>query len=127
MAKNEYEKAVAQFAVVLFHSATNTHLMHLQAKGKGSYAKHKALQKYYEGIVDLVDTYVEAYQGCYDLIETYPQTYHGAIDALSYLKKLKDYVTAAEKTLPDEPNLVNTYADILDLLDSTIYKLKYLE
>ena len=124
MPKESYDKAVAQFAVVLLHSATTTHLMHLSTK---SYAQHKALGNYYEEIVDLVDNYVEAYQGCYDVIESYPQTYHGAVAPVSYLEKLKAYVEAAGKTLPDEPNLQNTYADILDLIDSTLYKLRNLK
>jgi hypothetical protein len=52
----------AVFVSTLFHSGTNAHFMHLQTD---SYAKHKALQKYYEGIIDLVDTWAETYQGAY--------------------------------------------------------------
>lgn len=122
--EKNYDKAVAQFVVVLFHAGTNTHLMHLQTK---SYSQHKALGHFYEAIVDLADKYAEAYQGCYGIIETYPQSYHGAVNPLTYLEKIKDYVVAAEKTLPEEPNLQNSYADILDLLDTTIYKLKNLK
>jgi len=50
----------ATFVSTLLHSATNTHFMHFQTE---SYAEHKALQMYYEGIVDLVDDFTEAYQG----------------------------------------------------------------
>lgn len=124
MSKQSYDKSVAQFVVVLFHAGTNTHLMHLQTK---SYAQHKALQEFYEGIVDLADKYAEAYQGCYGIIENYPQNYHGAVNPISYLEKIKDYVVINEKILPKEPNLQNTYADILDLLDTTIYKLRNLK
>lgn len=124
MSKQSYDKSVAQFVVVLFHAGTNTHLMHLQTK---SYAQHKALQEFYEGIVDLADKYAEAYQGCYGIIENYPQNYHGAVNPITYLEKIKDYVVINEKILPKEPNLQNTYADILDLLDTTIYKLRNLK
>jgi len=124
MPNENYEKAVAQFVAVLFHAGTITHFMHLQTK---SYAQHKALGKFYEGIVDRADKYAEAYQGCYDVILKYPTDFHMATEPLAYLRKLKAYVEAAGKTLPDEPNLQNTYADILDLVDSTLYMIKTFE
>ena len=52
-----------ELASILLHSQTQGHIFHLRVKGKGSYAAHKALQKYYEGIDGLVDGLVEAYQG----------------------------------------------------------------
>ena len=124
MPKENYEKAVAQFVAVLFHAGTITHFMHLQTK---SYAQHKALGHFYEDIVELADKYAEAYQGCYDVIEKYPTDFHMATEPLAYLRKLKAYVEAAGKTLPDEPNLQNTHADILDLVDSTLYMIKTFE
>ena len=124
MPKENYEKAVAQFIAVLFHAGTITHFMHLQTK---SYAQHKALGHFYEDIIELADKYAEAYQGCYDVISKYPSDFHMASDPLAYLRKLKEYVEVAAKTLPDEPNLQNTHADILDLVDSTLYMIKTFE
>ena len=124
MPKENYEKAVAQFVAVLFHAGTITHFMHLQTK---SYAQHKALGHFYEDIIELADKYAEAYQGCYDVISKYPSDFHMASDPLAYLRKLKEYVEVAAKTLPDEPNLQNTHADILDLVDSTLYMIKTFE
>jgi len=124
MPKENYEKAVAQFVAVLFHAGTITHFMHLQTK---SYAQHKALGHFYEDIVDLADKYAEAYQGCYSVIEEYPTDFHAATDPKTYFQRLKVYVKTAAKTLPDEPNLQNTYADILDLIDSTLYMIKTFE
>jgi hypothetical protein len=46
-----------QMVSILLHSQTQAHTFHLQST---SYAEHKALQKYYEGIDGLVDTIVEA-------------------------------------------------------------------
>ena len=43
---------------LLLHSQTQVHTFHLQTE---SYAEHKALQKYYEGIDDLVDGLVESF------------------------------------------------------------------
>lgn len=118
-----YQKPAATFVSVLFHSATNTHFMHLQTD---SYAKHKALQEYYEGIVDLTDKWAEAYQGCYEKIEKYPADFHLAEDPVQYIAKIKQFVDAIRKTLPDESQLQNIVDEIADLIDSTAYKLKYL-
>ena len=47
---------------MLLNSRTQSHAFHLTTK---SYAEHKALQAYYEGIVPLLDAYAEAVMGKY--------------------------------------------------------------
>jgi DNA-binding ferritin-like protein len=123
MAQN-YEKSAATFVAVLFHSATNAHFMHLRTT---SYAQHKALEEYYEGIVDLVDKWAEAYQGAYDQIDKYPSDFHLATDPIAYIRKIKDFVDAARETLPDDTPLQNIVDEIVDLIDSTSYKLRFLK
>ena len=58
-----------RIASMFFHSRTQAHVFHLRVKGPGAYAAHKALNEYYDGIVDLIDGLVETYQGKYGLIE----------------------------------------------------------
>jgi len=53
---------------LLLHSQTQVHTFHLQTT---SHAEHKALEKYYEKIDGMVDTFVEAYQGKYGIIKGY--------------------------------------------------------
>ena len=115
---------VAMFAATLLHSSTNTHFFHWSSD---SYSQHKALGKYYEEIVDLVDSYVEAYMGCYEQIKTFPSVYHLPKDPLKYLESLKNFVAEANTDLPQKQELVNIVAEIQQLIDSTIYKLKYLK
>ena len=55
----------AEFVGLFFLARDVTHSVHLNTR---SYAKHKALQKFYEGIVDLADGFAEAYQGRHGLI-----------------------------------------------------------
>ena len=55
----------------LLHSQTQVHIFHLGTKGNGSYAAHKALQGYYEGIDSLVDGIIESYQGKHGLVTGY--------------------------------------------------------
>jgi len=120
----EYQKNAALFVSVLFHSGTNAHFMHLQTK---SYSEHKALQKYYENVIDIVDRWAEAFQGCYSVIETYPADFHIATSPLKYLEKIKDFVDSIRKVLPDDSQLQNIIDEACELIDSTIYKLKVLK
>jgi DNA-binding ferritin-like protein len=119
---------VGEFIGNLLHSATITHFMHLSVSGEGSYAKHKALGKYYEEIVDLTDTLAEAIQGCYgELIEGYPSMFANVnSEPLEYMLMLKDYVTNNRKAMPQESNIQNEIDSIATLIDSTLYKLTYL-
>ena len=98
--------------------------MHFQTE---SYAEHKALQKYYESITDLVDTFTEAYQGAYDKIKTYPDDFHLAKNPQRYLKSLCDFVKEIRKELPKDTQLQNVIDEIAQLLDSTLYKLRFLK
>ena len=119
----EHRKNAALFVATLLHSATVTHLQHLQTK---SYAAHKALQKYYEGIPDLVDSFAESYQGEYGLITDYPSDRHNATDPKAYMDRLADFVSEIRSVLPKDSPLQNTVDEIMSLINSTRYKLKFL-
>jgi Family of unknown function (DUF5856) len=53
------------FIGMLFLARDVTHSVHLNTR---SYAKHKALQKFYENIIDLADGLAETWQGRHGLI-----------------------------------------------------------
>ena len=118
-------KECALFTLTLLHSATNTHLMHFKTK---SFSQHMALGTYYDEIVDLVDSLAEAIQGCYgELIEDYPTAFgNTGAEPLAYLVSLKTFVENARDKLPLESNIQNEVDAIVTLIDSTIYKLKFL-
>lgn len=120
----DYQKNAALFVSVLFHSGTNAHFMHLQTK---SYSEHKALGRYYEAVIDLADRWAEAYQGCYQVIDSYPSYFHIPKVPLTYIEKIKDFVDEIRKVLPDDSQLQNIIDEIVELLDSTCYKLKNLK
>ena len=119
---NEY--SVQEFVLYLLHSVTNTHILHLQSR---SYSEHKALEGFYTKIGDLVDDYVEAYQGKYGIIDGYESEYATPPSALEYLISLSEYVAEARKQLPQDTELQNITDEIAQLLDSTIYKLRFLK
>jgi DNA-binding ferritin-like protein len=119
---------IAEFVGTLLHSSTITHFMHLQAQGEGSFAKHSALGTYYEEIVGLTDSLAEAIQGCYEeIIAPYPNMFANVTgEPLDYLKTLKEYVAQNRQNMPSESNIQNEIDSIATLIDSTIYKLRFL-
>ena len=123
------QNAVGEFIGNLLHSATITHFMHLQAQGEGSFAKHMALGTYYDEIVDLVDGLAEAIQGCYEeIIAPYPNMFANVSgDALEYMRMLKEYVSQTRQNMPELSNIQNEIDSIATLIDSTIYKLRFLK
>jgi len=117
---------VGEFVGTLLHSATIVHFMHLQTK---SYSVHKALQKYYESIVDAADTIAEAIQGCTgEIISNYPPMFgNPAAEPLEYLTSIREYVIANRDAISEYSNIQNEIDAVMTLLDSTIYKLTFLK
>ena len=117
------KKAVSELLSIMFHSRNQAHVFHLQTD---SYAVHKALNNYYDGIVPLADKYAETYQGIYGIVKSYPspkEYLEGDKYILPYFKKLDKQVLGLRNKLPKDLDLENAYADILDLIHSTQYLL----
>lgn len=112
-----------EFVGALLHSATVAHFMLFSTN---SYSQHKALRRYYDEIVDLVDSYAECFMGRYEQLKNWPQEFHNAKDPVDYLNNLKDFVEEARKDLPQDTELQNLIDEIADLINATLYKLKYL-
>jgi len=113
----------AEFIATLLHSGTVAHFMHLSTN---SYAAHKALGKYYVEIIDLADSFAEAYSGRYDQIKKWPLEFHQGKDPVDYFTRLKDFVADAREALPQDTELQNLIDEIADLVNSTLFKLRFL-
>ena len=114
-----------EYVGTLMQSRNQAHIFHLQTS---SYAKHVALQEYYEGIIDLIDSLVEAYQGKYEILTDYKMI--GTLgdikdegDVASYIEKIARYCELKREKLPQDGFLNNIYDDIDTLLRTTHYKL----
>jgi hypothetical protein len=110
----------------LFLARDVTHSTHLNTR---NYAKHKALQKFYEGIIPLADAFAEAYQGRYGLIG--PIALQSAKKTNNVLDFLQDELKTLENMRykvcdKDDSPLQNLLDEILTLYLTTIYKLKFL-
>jgi hypothetical protein len=108
----------------MLHSATNTHFFHWSTD---SYAKHKALAKYYDSIIDLTDAFAESYMGKYGKFTSFPSVYHQPKDPIRYMESLQSFVKEARQDLPQDSELPNIIDEIADLINSTTYKLKFLK
>jgi len=118
---------LAKFIATLMASRNQAHVFHLQTQ---SFAAHKALEDYYSGIVDLIDSYAEFAQGRYGIITGYSATSMALIEdnnALKYFMGLQKFVDSIRQTLPPDGELNNTVDEISGLISSTVYKLKFLK
>lgn len=114
------------FVGVLFLARDVTHSVHLNTR---SYAKHKALQKFYEGIVDLADTFAEAYQGRHGLIGGITlQTAKKTANVVEFLQDQLNEIESVRDKVVDKNDtaLQNIIDEIVALYLSTLYKLRFL-
>jgi hypothetical protein len=115
-----------KFIGMLFLARDVTHSVHLNTR---SYSKHKALQKFYNNIIDRVDTFAEAYQGRHGLIG--PISLMSAKKTENVVAFLEDQLAELEATRyevcgKDDAPLQNLIDGIIELYLSTLYNLKFL-
>lgn len=114
---------IAKAVGILFMSRTAAHISHLETK---SFAAHKALNEFYDDVVGLTDSLIEAAQGQYGILKVPFVNLSGntsePIGLLQgHLKQLEQVMMAC-----DEDYLMNIFQEIQSLYRSTLYKLTYL-
>lgn len=114
------------FVGMLFLARDVTHSVHLNTR---SYAKHKALGKFYTGVVDLADAFAEAYQGRHGLIG--PITLMSAKKTSNVVEFLQDQLAEIEANRykfcdKEETSIQNIIDEIVALYLSTLYRLRFL-
>ena len=122
---------VADLIVEMFHSSTKIHICHLSITGVGSYAAHKALDDYYNEIIDLGDSVAEQYQGEIQKILPYPSSVaipdmKTAEQAINYLRSLKEKVNNLQPQIKFS-EIVNQLDEVKSLISGTLYKLTFLK
>jgi hypothetical protein len=99
---------------------TATHILHLSTK---SYAEHKTLQEFYEGLADLADRYAEVYMG----ENPVPRFPHAKIPTGSAAEVLEGFLDVVRDELEEEADhktKETILTEIEELVLSTLYKLK---
>ena len=110
----------------LFLARDMAHSVHLNTR---SYAKHKALNEFYDGIIELADAFAEAYQGRYGLIGPVArQNTRKTTNMVNFLTEQLERLEANRyKVCPkDDSPLQNLMDEIFTLYLSTLYKLRFL-
>jgi DNA-binding ferritin-like protein len=117
-----------QLISTLTASRTQAHIFHWQVEGPGSYSAHKALNKYYDEILDLIDGLVEGFQGKYGIQRGYtsPATFKEDGQFLTYFEALAKYVETIRTKIPQDSYLQNEIDTVVKLIETTKYKLKFL-
>ena len=114
--------AANRYVGMLLNSREQAHSFHLMTN---SFAQHKALQTYYEGIVPLVDSWAEAYMGKYGRLRRITMNkrfMHDPRKSKDYFKKLLGRVKAVRLPKGDT-YLKNIQDEIVALIRQTIYML----
>jgi hypothetical protein len=111
----------------ILHSRNQAHVFHLQTQ---SFAEHNALNNYYDGVVDLFDGIIESYQGKYGIIKNFKtfkiEQYKNCKKTISYFEKLLDIIDENRESVEDS-YIQNQIDTVQELINSTIYKLKFLK
>lgn len=126
--KSMAHKAVANLIYEMLHSSTKTHIAHLMT---ASYSAHKALNEFYDDILDKADDLAEQYQGHVEMILEYPAQMDipmlkNAEEAIMYLRNLYDKVSAVQSMMTCS-SIINTMDEIKSLINSVKYKLIFLK
>ena len=120
-----FEKLIS----TLMASRDQAHIFHWQTTGPGSFAAHLALNAYYDAIPNLTDTLVESYQGQYGILtdyETYPvENYSDKGQVVEFLDKLTVSIEVLRQDT-DDSYLQNQIDTLVELLETTKYKLRFL-
>jgi hypothetical protein len=121
---NEFSKIISY----LLHSRTQAHIYHLQTP---SFAAHMALNGYYDGIIPLVDGLVESYQGKHGVLTNYSNfnilEYKSCEEIIMYFQGLSMTIEKLRTSIPQDTYLQNQIDTVVELISSTIYKLKFLK
>jgi len=92
-----------------------------------TYAVHKALGKFYDGILDLTDGLVESVSGIYDRPMHYqidsPTDYKNSEQVVKYFKSLYKTIQEERKEIYQESWVQNQVDEIATLIAKTLYLL----
>ena len=106
-----------KFIGTLFQSRDMMHIAHLQTT---SFAEHKALNGYYDGILELTDTFTETYFGRNKRTEIIiPESKN--MDSVSHMKEMQSILDSERDNYASE--LQNIIDEMLGLVNKTLYLL----
>lgn len=121
---NSPKAKAAEFFSRTRAAATAMHIFHLMTP---SYAAHVAAQGFYEGVVPLIDAFAETFIGRYGKFETFPNVKEAAIDGLQIVGNLTKWIDTNRAMISEYSEIQNEIDNIVNLCNSTAYKLRELK
>lgn len=117
---------MGEFAMCLLNGVTAGHIHHL---GTDSYSQHMALGDFYVELDKRADKFIEAYQGKKSKIIFAEKALFLGENGLELVEYICDQIESYRKMpgFPQESELQNIVDELLDLTDSTKYKLRFLK
>lgn len=107
----------AKFIGELFKSRDAMHIAHLMTT---SFAEHKALNAYYDKILDLTDSFTEKYFGANKRVDfVIPESKNES--SVEHMKRMKSMIEAERKNYSSD--LQNIMDEMLGLVHETLYLL----
>ena len=106
------------------------HVAHWKAKGMGSYAKHVALDEFYNAILSQLDEIVEIHQGAFGLIDavTFPGTIANPSTIVEHIKEEAQWLEDNREKIADGVCAIENQVDELTgIYLKSYYKLKNLQ
>ncbi|CAB5079605.1 hypothetical protein UFOVP146_32 [uncultured Caudovirales phage] len=115
---------IEQLVSKVFEVRNSTHIRHWATK---SFSEHMALGEFYDGVIDHIDSIVEAYQGCFGLIEITELSPKVDKDVIKLLNSQAKWIEENREIISGGVNSIQNLIDGLsDLYLKTIYKLENL-
>lgn len=117
---------VGEFAMCMLNGVTAGHIHHLTTD---SYSQHVALGDFYDGLDDLADKFIEAYQGKKSKIFFAEKALFLGENGLELVQYIGNEIATYRKMpgFPQDSELQNIIDELADLVDSTLYKLRFLK
>ena len=108
----------------VFCARNASHLAHWATK---SYAEHQALGAFYDGVIDAIDSIVEASQGRFGLIDVTELENDVGADIIKLLNEQMQWIEENRSDIAQGVTAIENLIDSLsDLYLTTIYKLENL-
>lgn len=110
---------ISELIKKMFESRNTAHFNHWTTK---SYAKHMVLGEFYDGVIDILDKFVEAHQGTFGVIDEETEDISKIIhDDIIWLNENRSAIC---KKIPALENIID---ELTGLHMTTLYKLENLK
>lgn len=115
---------IEELVAKVFAARNMTHLEHWRTK---SFAQHMALGDFYDGVIDIIDTLVEAYQGNFGKIGKVKLADETEEDCIKCLTDQVSWIASNRSEIAQEVDaLENIVDELTGLYLKTLYKLENL-